>query len=132
MGLCMYLRGFVFLFFASAALAAASAPACVVEEAAIPKSEAERVPSEVKRYTKQFFLRDGRDRPVAHFPYRIVLGTGCVVRGVTDTAGRTFKVSSGEAASTVRLEHDVPERAAPNTQGLYLNETTTSLETDER
>lgn len=128
----MYLRGCLFLFFASVALGVASAHACVVEEAAIPKSESERVPSEVKRYTKQFFLRDGRDRPVAHFPYRIVLGTGCVVRGVTDTAGRTLRVSSGEVASTVRLEHDVPEHAAPNTQGLYQNETATQLETDDR
>jgi hypothetical protein len=128
----MHLRKFLFFFLASAAFGAASANTCVVEDAAIPKSEAERAASEVKRYTKQFFLRDSRDRPVAHFPYRIVLDTGCVVRGVTDTQGRTLKVSSGEAASSVRLEHDVPDHAASNTQGLYRNQTTTSLETDDR
>lgn len=128
----MHLRRFLFLFLGSAALGAASSHASVAEEAAIPKSEAERALSEVRRYTKQFFLRDGRDRPVAHFPYRIVLGTGCVVRGVTDTTGRTLKVTSGEAPSHVRLENDMPEHAALESQGLYRNETTTSLETDDR
>jgi hypothetical protein len=128
----MYLRGFLFLFFASTASVAASAHACVVEEVASPESEVERAPSETRRYTQQFFLRDSRDRPVAHFPYRIVLGTGCVVRGVTDAQGRTLRVSSGEAPSSARLEHDVPEQAAPSTQGLYRNQAITSLETDDR
>ena len=51
-------------------------------------------------------LYDKKGRPVASFPYELVRGNGRALRGVTDAQGSTQRVGSGEAASTLRMNHD--------------------------
>jgi type VI secretion system secreted protein VgrG len=51
-------------------------------------------------------LYDKKGRPVAGFPYELVLGQGRTLRGVTNGQGETQRVGSGEAAATVRMNHD--------------------------
>ncbi|MBU7572959.1 MAG: hypothetical protein KAF64_06360 [Hydrogenophaga sp.] len=51
-------------------------------------------------------LYDKKGQPVAGFPYELVLGNGRTLRGVTDAQGGTQRVGSGEAAATLRMNHD--------------------------
>jgi uncharacterized protein (DUF2345 family) len=51
-------------------------------------------------------LYDKKGRPVAGFPYELVQGQGRTLRGVTNGQGETQRVGSGEAAATLRMNHD--------------------------
>ncbi|HEV6966263.1 type VI secretion system Vgr family protein [Roseateles sp.] len=70
-----------------------------------PKSLPVGPQAEVTPYNEQFVLRDKKGRPVAGFPYRLVLGNGRIVHGTTDSQGRTQRVGTGDAPQPMRLEH---------------------------
>lgn len=70
-----------------------------------PKSMPVHANSAASPYNEQFVLRDKKGLPVANFPYRLAMGNGRVVSGVTDSQGRTPRVGSGNEPSAIGMEH---------------------------
>jgi type VI secretion system secreted protein VgrG len=65
------------------------------------------VPPTKDPFNEMFVLKDKRGNPVANFPYQVTLADGHIVRGITDEFGRTQRVGSGMASSSLRIDPDV-------------------------
>ena len=70
-----------------------------------PKSLPVQSLPDLSPYNEMLVLRDKKGRPVANFPYKLTLGDGRVVSGITDSQGRTQRAGSGNAPTAVRMEH---------------------------
>ncbi|MFY7939919.1 MAG: DUF2345 domain-containing protein, partial [Burkholderiaceae bacterium] len=59
---------------------------------------------ETALYNEMLVLHDKKGRPVANFPYRITLGNGRVISGITDSQGRTQRVGSADAPVPLHID----------------------------
>lgn len=57
-------------------------------------------------YNEMFVLKDPKGNPVAGFAYKIISGDGTVFRGVSNEKGETIRLSSGYAASDLKVYAD--------------------------